>query len=54
MRDEVGSDVSSGPSFWHDDPVFAKEIQPADESNGPTAKQVQGACHDTLPGPLSS
>jgi hypothetical protein len=23
---EVGTDVSSGPSFGHDDPVFAKEI----------------------------
>ena len=33
MHDEVGSDVSSGPSFGHDDPVFAK---PADEAKGPS------------------
>jgi len=26
MHDEVGNDVSSGPSFGQDDPVFAKEI----------------------------
>jgi hypothetical protein len=26
MPDEVGNDVSCGPSFGHDDPVFAKEI----------------------------
>jgi hypothetical protein len=26
MHDEVGSDVSFGPSLGHDDPVFAKEI----------------------------
>jgi hypothetical protein len=38
MHDEVGNDVSSGPSFGHDDPVFAKEIQPTDEANGPIAK----------------
>jgi hypothetical protein len=27
MHDEARNDVSSGPSFGHDDPVFAKEIQ---------------------------
>jgi len=26
MHDEVGNDVSSGPSFGHDDPGFEKEI----------------------------
>ena len=26
MKDEVGNDVSSGPSFGHDEPVSAKEI----------------------------
>jgi hypothetical protein len=26
MHDKVGNDVSSGPSFGHDDSVFAEEI----------------------------
>jgi hypothetical protein len=26
IHDEVGDDVSSGPSFGHDHPVFAEEI----------------------------
>ena len=48
MHDEVGNDVSSGPSFGHDDPVFAKEVSPVDEANGPIARKVQHVCHDTL------
>jgi hypothetical protein len=38
MHDEVGNEVSSGPSFGHDDPVFAKEIEPNDEADRPLAK----------------
>jgi hypothetical protein len=42
MHDEVGNEVSSGPSFGHDDPVFAKEIEPTTK---PTAHwQITSAC----------
>ena len=62
MHDEVGDDVSSGPSFGHDDPVFAKRsnqtMKPTPkafaphgaqaEQAGHIARQLQFVCHDTL------
>ena len=41
MHDEVGNDVSSGPSFGHDDPVFAQVNFAHNERCGNVSAQLQ-------------
>jgi hypothetical protein len=43
-----GNDVSSGSSFGHDDPVFAKESNQSMKPTAPLGSNFQRVCHDTL------